>query len=298
MARARHRTGEPVSTSPATVVVVAHLERPEAALVARRAVSWLEERGHRVLMPTDDAGAVGLDHVGGPVDEAAGIDVAISIGGDGTMLRTVALVSRFGVPVLGVNCGVLGYLSELEPEHLDEALDRYFGGRYDVEERMMVAASVTTAGQPMVTYEALNEIVIEKTASGHTVRLRLDIAGTPFTTYAADGLIVATPTGSTAYSLSARGPIVSPRHRALLVTPVSPHMLFDRTLVLAPDEDVTVHVTGHRSAVLAIDGRHMATLEEGDMVRCATATTVARLVQFGRRDFHQILKAKFGLSDR
>jgi NAD+ kinase len=287
-----------MSSAPVTVVVVAHLERPEAALVARRAVTWLEEGGHRVLMPTDDARAVGLERIGGTVDETAGIDLAISIGGDGTMLRTVALVSRFGVPVLGVNCGVLGYLSELEPEHLDEALERYFGGRYDVEERMMVAATLTTAGRAPATYEALNEIVIEKAASGHTVRLRLDVAGTPFTTYAADGLIIATPTGSTAYSLSARGPIVSPRHRALLVTPVSPHMLFDRTLVLAPDEDVTVHITGHRSAVLAIDGRHTAALEEGDTVHCATATTVARLVQFGRRDFHQILKAKFGLSDR
>jgi NAD+ kinase len=250
------------------------------------------------MMPADDAQAVGLDRIGGTVDEAAGIDLAISIGGDGTMLRTVALVSRFGVPVLGVNCGVLGYLSELEPEHLDEALERYFGGRYDVEERMMVAATLTAAGRAPVTYEALNEIVIEKAASGHTVRLRLDVAGTPFTTYAADGLIVATPTGSTAYSLSARGPIVSPRHRALLVTPVSPHMLFDRTLVLAPDEDVTVHITGHRSAVLAVDGRHTAALEEGDTVHCASAATVARLVQFGRRDFHQILKTKFGLSDR
>ena len=287
-----------MTSGPATVVVVAHLERPEAALVARRAVSWLEERGHRAVMPHDDARAVGLDRIGGTVDETAGIDLAISIGGDGTMLRTVALVSRFGVPVLGVNCGVLGYLSELEPEHLDEALERYFAGRFDVEERMMVAATLTAAGRAPTTYEALNEIVIEKAASGHTVRLRLDVAGTPFTTYAADGLIVATPTGSTAYSLSARGPIVSPRHRAVLVTPVSPHMLFDRTLVLAPDEDVTVHITGHRSAVLAVDGRHTAELGEGDTVHCATATTVARLVQFGRRDFHQILKAKFGLSDR
>jgi NAD+ kinase len=287
-----------VNAPTVTVAVVAHLERPEAALVARRAVDWLEHHGHRVIMPADDARAIGLERVSGAVEETAGIVVAISIGGDGTMLRTVSLVSRSGVPVLGVNCGVLGYLSELEPEYLDEALERYFGGRYDVEERMMVAATVTAAGRPTRTHEALNEVVIEKAAPGHTVRLRLDVAGTQFTTYAADGLIVATPTGSTAYSLSARGPIVSPRHRALLVTPVSPHMLFDRTLVLAPDEDVTVHITGHRSAVLAIDGRNAGALEEGDTVHCAAATTVARLVQFGRRDFHQILKAKFGLSDR
>lgn len=281
-----------------TTVIVAHLERPEAALVARRAAAWLAEHGHHVVMPADDARAVGLEHLAADIEESLPIEVALSVGGDGTMLRAVALVSRLGAPVLGVNCGVLGYLSELEPEHLDEALTRFFAGRYDLDERMMVAATVTRAGRAPTVYEALNEVVIERASAGHTVRLRLDVAGAPFTTYVADGLIVATPTGSTAYALSAHGPIVSPRQRAILLTPVSPHMLFDRTLVLAPDEDVLVHVNGHRSAVLAVDGRRMAVLEEGDTVHCATAATVARLVQFGRRDFHQILKAKFGLSDR
>ena len=118
------------------------------------------------------------------------------------------------------------------------------------------------------TWRALNEVVVEKHESGHTVRLLAGIAGEPFTSYAADGLIVATPTGSTAYSLSARGPVVSPRHRALLLTPVSPHMLFDRTLVLDPTETVEIEVAGYRRAGLAVDGQLVATLDDGDVVTC------------------------------
>jgi NAD+ kinase len=149
-----------------------------------------------------------------------------------------------------------------------------------------------------VRYRALNEAVIEKRQSGHTVRLLVSIDGSVFTSYATDGLIVATPTGSTAYSLSARGPIVSPQHRALLLTPVSPHMLFDRSLVLDPDEPVRVEVLGPRPADLSVDGFPMAGLAQGDAVSCRPAEEVARFVRFGARHFHQILKSKFGLADR
>ena len=130
------------------------------------------------------------------------------------------------------------------------------------------------------------------------MRLLVDIDGAPFTSYAADGLIVATPTGSTAYSLSARGPVISPTHRAMLLTPVSPHMLFDRALVLDPDEDVAIEVMGHRPVVLSLDGVRVAGLSEGDTVRCRPSDSSAIFVRFGPRRFHQILKAKFGLSDR
>jgi NAD+ kinase len=144
----------------------------------------------------------------------------------------------------------------------------------------------------------LNEAVVEKQEAGHTVRLLVRIDGAPFTSYAADGLIIATPTGSTAYSLSARGPVVSPKHRALLLTPVSPHMLFDRSLVLDPDERVEIEVLGHRPVTLSIDGRTAASLTEGDILVVKASTAVARFVRFGERRFHQILKTKFGLSDR
>ena len=179
------------------------------------------------------------------------------------------------------------------------ALQRWLDGSYTIERRMMLDVLVTHADTHATQrFQALNEAVVEKCESGHTVRLAVSVDGVPFTSYATDGLIVATPTGSTAYSLSARGPIVSPQHRALLLTPVSPHMLFDRALVLDPDEPVTIEVLGHRPAALAIDGRRTAGLTEGDSVLCRPAVEVARFVRFGVRHFHQILKTKFDLPDR
>jgi NAD+ kinase len=275
------------------VLLVAHHGRAEAAVLAGTAIAWLEEHGHQACLLDEDATAVGLDSLAAAPEVAAGADVAISLGGDGTVLRTVELTSAKGMPIIGVNVGQLGYLTEVEPHALTSSLERYFAGDFDVEERMMLAVDVDGA-----THRALNEAVVEKRGSGHTVRLLVRIDGSVFTTYAADGLIVATPTGSTAYSLSARGPIVSPKHRALLLTPVSPHMLFDRSLVLDPDEDVGIELLGERPAELSVDGRRVAVLAPGDAVLCRSAAEVARFVRFGERHFHRILKAKFGLSDR
>ncbi len=275
------------------VLLVAHPGRAEAAVLARQATAWLEERGHETCLLADDASAVGLASHAVTPEAAADADVAVSLGGDGTVLRTVELVSAKGVPIIGVNVGLLGYLTEVEPPQVTSSLERYFAGDYDIEERMMLAVTVGAD-----RHRALNEAVVEKRASGHTVRLLVRIDGSVFTTYAADGLIVATPTGSTAYSLSARGPIVSPAHRALLLTPVSPHMLFDRSLVLDPDESVEIEVIGERDAELSVDGRRVAVLSQGDTVVCRAADEVARFIRFGERHFHRILKAKFGLSDR
>ena len=257
----------------AVVALVVHHERPEAAETARRATAWLLERGHEVRCPATDAGIVGLE------DHAA----------------------TDGVPVLGVHFGQLGYLTEVEPEDLEAALARFLDGEHDVEERMLLQVRVEAQGWPgdaPTTPLALNEAVLEKTPSGHTVRLEVWINGRFFTTYATDGLIVATPTGSTAYAFSARGPIVAPTHRSLQLTPVSPHMLFDRTLVLNPDDEIRLVVCGHRPATLSVDGRNLGELEAGDAVVCTGSPYAARMVTFGERDFHAILKAKFGLEDR
>ncbi|MGE0880476.1 MAG: NAD(+)/NADH kinase [Acidimicrobiia bacterium] len=284
-----------------TVGIVLHHQREEAARLAQHAARWLNERGHTVCLPKSDAEAGGLpDYACADDDLRSRADVVVSLGGDGTMLRAVELVATAGVPLLGVNVGLLGYLTEVEPPAMETALARYLSGDYSIEERMMLSIEVTAPsgnadGGPR---RALNEAVIEKMMGGHTVRLRVSIDDTVFTTYAADGVIVATPTGSTAYSLSARGPIVSPRHRSIVLTPVSPHMLFDRALVLDPEELVTIEVIGHRPAALSIDGRAGGVLEEGDRIECRGAEQSARFVRFGRRDFHQILKAKFGLADR
>ncbi len=281
-----------------SVVLVVHPERAEAAEIAERAKGWLAANGHAVVIVHGDAGDLDRldDHDHGPVD------LAVSLGGDGTMLRTVALATSRGVPVLGVNLGRLGYLTEVAPPGLEAALGRFVDGDYQIEERMTLEVTVARGGDApppaRPSYVALNEAVVEKTVPGHTVRLAASIADRPFVTYAADGVLVATPTGSTAYNLSARGPIVSPRLRAIVITPISPHMLFDRPLVLEPDEWIRLEVAGPRPGVLVVDGQTIATLEPGDTVEARAGEVPARIVTFGERDFHAILRARFNLADR
>jgi NAD+ kinase len=281
------------------VLITAHHERTEAPALAQAAAEWLIAAGHDVWLPAEDAAALGLASL--VADRApADADLVLSLGGDGTMLRTVQLLDGAEVPIIGVNVGLLGYLAEVEPPAMVSALERFFAGDHSLESRMMLSITVDRvgAGPEVLPWRALNEAVLEKHEPGHTVRLLVSIDGAPFTSYAADGLIVATPTGSTAYSLSARGPVVSPAHRAILLTPVSPHMLFDRSLVLDPDEEIRIEVMGHRPVDLSLDGRRVARLGEGDVVRFEPAPCSAVFVRYGRRHFHQILKAKFGLSDR
>lgn len=285
----------------ATVALVLHRERDLAASLASDAAERLLSQGHHLRVPEVDAALAGLEEHAVPEQEVGtGLDLAVSLGGDGTMLRTIDLVSGSGAPVLGVNVGQLGYLTEVEPDDLTEALDGFFAGSHQIEERMLLTVSLDapSRGEVPAPQLALNEAVLEKTPLGHTVRLGVTVDGEFFTPYAADGLIVATPTGSTAYSFSARGPIVAPEHRALVLTPVSPHMLFDRSLILNPETVIRIEVVGHRPATLSVDGRNLGELREGDAIECTAAPHPARLVSFGERDFLGILKAKFGLTDR
>ena len=280
-----------------SLALVAHHERATAREHAQQAEQWCDEHDIAFWMPRGDAVALELVHVGSdrPIAEA---DLVLSLGGDGTMLRSVRLLEGAAVALLGVNLGSLGYLTEVEPDDLADTLAKFAAGPaeggWHLDERMMLDVTVNAER----VGRALNEAVVEKAQSGHTVRLLARIDGEPFTYYAADGLIVATPTGSTAYSLSARGPVVSPRHRAMLLTPVSPHMLFDRTIVLDPTEVIEIEVTGHRAAELTLDGQAVASLDDGDVVGCSPSDATARFVRFGGERYHQILKAKFGLADR
>lgn len=286
----------------ASVLIIAHHERAAAAGLAETAMAWLTAQGHDVWLTPQDAAALGLGAHCAERDPVEA-DLVLSLGGDGTMLRAVRMVDGHAVPLLGVNLGRLGYLTEVEPADVETALARFFQGpeqgRWRIDERLMLGFSVrTAAGDALGYWRALNEGVLEKRDPGQTVRLLVRIDGEPFTTYAADGLILATPTGSTAYSFSARGPVVSPRHRAMLLTPVAPHMLFDRTMVLDPTELVELQVVDHQEAELAIDGVKVAVLGPGDLVTCRPDPASARFVRFAERQYHQILKDKFGLMDR
>ena len=286
------------------VAVVAHHERSDVVALIEETMAWLAARGHDGWVMPDDGAELDLPH---HADERplADAEIVVCLGGDGTMLRAVGALDGAPVPLLGVNFGQLGYLTEIEPSELIDALARVLGAdersaaeEWHLDERLMLTATVKRGGRELGRWRALNEVVVEKHAAGHTVSLLARIDGEPFTSFAADGLIVATPTGSTAYSLSARGPVVSPRHKALLLTPVSPHMLFDRTLVLDPSEQVEIEVLDHRRAEVAVDGRLVLTIDPGDVVQCRPAAETARFIRFGPYHYHQILKTKFGLTDR
>jgi NAD+ kinase len=281
------------------VGIVPHPGRPNAHVLAKATAAWLRAHDIEVRVPVNLAGAAGLDDYAVANHEfKVGLDLALSLGGDGTMLHTVQLVYPAPVAVVGVNMGQLAYLSEIEPDELEPWLPRLVTGDFEVSERMMLAVEVESSGPAAGTWYALNEAVLEKQRSGHMIRLDVSINGTPFTSYAADGVIVATPTGTTAYTFSVRGPIVSPALRCLVLTPISPHMLFDRSLVLQENEELDFFVAEGRPAELTIDGREFGALGGGDRVRCSAASEPLRLATLQPRDFHQILKTKFDLPDR
>ena len=180
------------------------------------------------------------------------------------------------MPILGVNVGQLGYLTEVEPDELEASMPRLARRRLrGVGAHGARRCDVTSEGPAAGTWFALNEAALEKQRSGHLIRLDVSINGSAFTTYAADGVIVATPTGTTAYSFSVRGPIASPALRCLVLTPVSPHMLFDRSLVLADSEELGFDVCDDRGVVLTLDGRELGELAAGDRVTCRAAPRTA-----------------------
>lgn len=285
----------------AVIALNIHDSRSDALSEARVLADWLAEAGHELReVPSlfSEEGERLLRDSAEHDELVTGLDLMVSLGGDGSMLRSVQLVADADVPVLGVNFGNMAYLAEIEPDGLRSAVERCLHNEHTIEERMRVAAQVQRAdGSVEDLGAALNEVVVENLESGRTVQLELTIDDDRFTTYNADGVIVASPTGSTAYSLSARGPIVAPTHEAIIVTPVSPHMLFDRSLVLSPNSRVRLLVRPDRHASVALDGRQLAELAPGDQVICGRSEHPGRFVVFGPRDFLGVLKEKFGLAD-
>jgi NAD+ kinase len=280
--------------------VVAHHTRSEVAPLLTQLHDVIQRGGHHLWMCPADAQAHDVMQVASERDPSDA-DLVIVLGGDGTVLRAVNMLNGAPVPVLGVNVGVLGYLTEVGIDRAVVSVEKALAGQpnqdYLIDERMLLQATVDRKDQPQTVWRALNEAVLEKQQSGHTVWIDVVINHELFERYSADGVIVATPTGSTAYSMSARGPVVSPRHRALIVTPVSPHMNFDRSLVLGPEEHLEMTVAGTRPVDLSIDGRRVASLAAGDTVTYGPDTCTAQFVRFSQPKFHQILRSKFGLSE-
>jgi NAD+ kinase len=315
------------------VLLVAHTGRPEAVRSARLVVNRLTAAGLTVRVlaaEAPDLRCPAAREVAGSADAAAGAEMVMVIGGDGTLLRAAELARPAGVPLLGVNLGHVGFLAEADPEDLSDTVDRVLARRYSVEQRMTIDVTVRADGNVTATTWALNEATVEKAARERMLDVVTEVDGRPLSRWGCDGVVFATPTGSTAYAFSAGGPVVWPEVEALLLVPISAHALFARPMVVSPRSVLAAEViggTGMRlrgsagggqreasGAVLWCDGRRRVVLPPGARVevrRGARPVLLARLRNAGRQDagaedamtdgaelgalFTDRLVAKFGL---
>lgn len=216
--------------------------------------------------------------------EIADLDLLVTLGGDGSILRAARMACGQNVAVLGVNMGRLGFLTELEPEDWSEALPRLLAGDYWIEERMMLYAE-HQRGQESRGYEALNDVVVSRGSLARIVRLETHIDGGYLTTYAADGLIISTATGSTAYAHAAGGPVLPPELKNILLIPIAPHLSMDRAIVLGQGDMVMVRVQTDHQAILTVDGQFEYELHDGDRVTVQASRYVGRFVRLQDRNY-------------
>jgi len=220
-------------------------------------------------------------------------DLLVTLGGDGSILRAARAAAPYGTPILGVNLGRVGFLTEAEPETWRGVLSQVLAGDYWVEERMMLRAVTWRGGESLGQAEALNDVVVGRGARARVVHLRTEVDGGYLSTYVADGLIVATPTGSTAYALAAGGPVLPPQLRNVLLVPIAPHLSMERPIVLSEGVTVRILVIGGRPAVLTVDGEVQAELESGDEVVVEVSPHVARFARVQERTyFYKTLVAR------
>ncbi|PRH77838.1 NAD kinase [Streptomyces solincola] len=291
------------SSAPRTVFLLAHTGRPAAVRSAELVALGLLRSGLdvRVLaaeaadLPLPDTPAVQIVPEASP-DVLDGCELLIVLGGDGTLLRGAEFARASGVPMLGVNLGRVGFLAEAERDDLDQVVDRVVTRAYEVEERMTLDVTVHDDGQVMHTDWALNEAAVQKVSPERMLEVVVAIDGRPVTGFGCDGVICATPTGSTAYAFSAGGPVVWPEVEALLMVPIGAHALFAKPLVTTPDSVLAVEVEPHTpDGVLWCDGRRTAELPAGARVEVRRGAVPVRLARLHHASFTDRLVAKFAL---
>lgn len=259
-------------------------DRPLAIGAARTAAAWLRQEGHEAREVTLDSATLARD--------LAGAEVVCVFGGDGTMLRAARAIAPLGLPLLGVNLGRLGFLTGTSIDEFGGTAAEVLGGRYTCEDRTLLEAHVTRAGEPLYDVRALNDVVVARGAQVRAIHVDVRIDGDPFTVYWADGLIVATATGSTAYAFSVGGPLILPTARDMVVVPIAPHLSFGNAVVLDPDQRLELELQDE-PARLSVDGQEEHDLRTGDHVEIRRSELVARLVRTSTmRPFLRLLRQK------
>ncbi len=278
------------------VGLIPRLAKEEAADLARQMVRWLEARGCRAFVE-EEAGVSGVPVAPG-CDLAGSADLLVVLGGDGTLIHAAGLCNQREVPILGVNMGTLGFLTEVPHERAFALLEKALEGELAISRRLMLSAEVRHGDKVLLSGAVLNDAVISKNALSRLARLQVTIDGRPATSYEADGLIMATPTGSTAYSLSADGPIVMPTLDAILLTPICPHTLTQRPLVLPATAQVKVRLASPGEMFVTLDGSRGRPLELGEEVWLSTAPHRTLILRNPEVDQFTILRQKLSWGTR
>jgi NAD+ kinase len=269
-------------------------KREEAQALVARILAYCEREGITLYLAESEEAEPweGIELL--PLEEFSGkTDLVIVLGGDGTILRVARLLSGSNLPLLGVNLGLMGFLAEVEPPHLEEALKLVQSGLYKVRHRLMLSARVYRDGRAVAEYTALNDVVISKGPFSRIIYLDTYVNDKQLESYPADGIIVATPTGSTGYSLSAGGPIVNPALDVMIITPICPHLLHHRTVIVSSSERISIRTwTRQAEVVLTVDGQVGFQLQDDDVVQVTRAPLTTPLIQLQGSDFYTLLHRK------
>ncbi len=274
--------------------IIMNYDKKDTAELSKKLVDYLMENGIEVFSLKEECEVIeDLQEL--PKKEFNEIiEFLIVIGGDGTFLRGSRQIFGYDIPILGVNMGKLGFLTEVEKDNVFEALNEVIKGNYFIENRMLLAADVIRKNDVIASFTALNDFVINKGAFSRLIGISMNIGGEYFREYSSDGVIVATPTGSTAYSLSAGGPIVYPGLDVSIITPICPHSLSARPMVIPPDKDVKITLCSSRmEAMLTIDGQNAFELENGDKIIIKKSKSNLNFVKFSKEGFFGRIRDKF-----
>ncbi|HEY5512605.1 MAG TPA: NAD(+)/NADH kinase [Geomonas sp.] len=284
------------------IAIFAKVHDPRCLGIAEELTEWLAARGitasvedhlSRQLRRPSSAESAESSEI------ARDADLVVVLGGDGTLIAAARLVGEREVPILGVNLGSLGFLTEITLDELYPSVERCLAGDFEVSERMMLLASVERGGEVVELHRVLNDVVINKGALARIVDMETSVDGQYLTTFKADGLIVSTPTGSTGYSLSANGPIIHPSLACISITPICPHTLTNRPLVMAADARISIRLDSMDEAVfLTLDGQVGVKLVCGDLVQIRKSEQATRLVQSRSKDYFEVLRTKLKWGER
>ncbi len=277
-----------------SVGLIVNYKKEKTRETACRIIDWLNSKKLRVYIEGNKGKEIGREELNCPTEKfLKNVDLIISLGGDGTLLRAARLVAAEDIPIFGVNLGGLGFLTQIGIDDLEKSLEKLYQGRYFLDERMMLNCTVKRKEEEIKKFTALNDVVIGKGAFARIISLATYVNNDYVITYSADGLVVSTSTGSTAYSLSAGGPIVNPNINSIILTPICPHTLSARPLIVGENDQVKIKLESSEEKVMVtIDGQEGFVLKSKDEVIIKKSDHKAQLITFKEKSFYAILREK------